>query len=84
MYFFLSLSQFFFSVVEVMTTSPPDKTIQQPSYLIAASTTTTTTALNGGNDTPALCDIKILCTQRKKVCKIYKNKKLKFVFFLEK
>jgi hypothetical protein len=43
----------------------------QPAYIVAASTTTATTttaAINDGNETPTLCDIKILCTQRKKVC----------------
>lgn len=58
-----------------MATSPPDKNIQQSSYLIAAtSTTAPTTVLNNGNETPALCDIKIICTQKKKVCQIFKNK----------
>ncbi len=54
-------------------TSQPGNSAQQPPYLIASTTTTTvatttTTAINGGNETSALCDIKILCTQRKKVC----------------
>jgi len=43
----------------------------QPAYIVASSTTTATTttaAINDGNETPTLCDIKILCTQRKKVC----------------
>jgi hypothetical protein len=52
-------------------TSQPGNNAQQPSYLIASTTTTITTpAINGGNETSALCDIKILCTQRKKVCDI--------------
>jgi len=57
-----------------MTTSQPDNNAQQSSYLIAAATTTT--AINNGNEKPALCDIKILCTQRKKVCNIKQKKSL--------
>ncbi len=59
------------SVLEVMAMSQPDNNnAQQSSYLIDA----TTTAINGANETPILCDIKIVCTPRKKVCHIVKQK----------
>ncbi len=49
-----------------MATSQMDNKVQPSFYLTAASTT----AIHGGNDTPILCDIKLLCTQRKKVGEI--------------
>jgi hypothetical protein len=51
-----------------MATSQLDNNPQPSSYLTAVATTTT--AIHGGNDTPILCDIKLLCTQRKKVGEI--------------
>jgi hypothetical protein len=45
-------------------TTQPENDAQQPSYIVAATTTTT----NGGLETPALSNIKILCTQSRKVC----------------
>jgi len=62
-----------------MITSQPDNNAQQSSYLLAATTATTTTAINNGNEKPALCDIKILCAQRKKVCDIKKFFDLKYL-----
>jgi hypothetical protein len=59
-----------------VATSSPVINTHPPSYIVAAATTTTTPAtINGGIDTtntntttPALSDIKLICTQRKKVC----------------
>ena len=54
-----------------MTVTQPGNNVHQPAYIVATSTTTTTTtaAINDGNEvSTTLCDIKILCAQRKKVC----------------
>ncbi len=52
-----------------MRSSQPDNNLQSPpsssSYIIPATTT--------GNDTPILCDIKLICTQRKKVFNLTKT-----------
>jgi hypothetical protein len=45
-----------------MPTAQPDNNLQPSSYIIPAAATSV------GNDAPTLCDIKIVCTQRKKVC----------------
>ena len=67
------------SVLEVMATSQIDNNAQQQSsYLIAATTTNN----NNANETQTLCDIKIICTQRKKVRKLISYENI-FSFFFD-
>jgi hypothetical protein len=49
-------------------TTQPENDAQQPSYIVAATTTSAASTTNGGLETPALSNIKILCTQSRKVC----------------
>ena len=50
-----------------MITLRSEDNAHQSSYITAA-TMTNTKIINDGNETSTLCDIKILCFERKKVC----------------
>jgi hypothetical protein len=75
-FFFFSFVRSRNHVTYLMATSQPDNNDQQSSYLIAAAiaAAATATKINSANETTTLCDIKILCKQRKKVYDVNKKK----------